>query len=245
VTRNLPSRLSRLLFPGILFYKNPFKIYEYNALLRAASIATHDVVLDLGCGAGKQTYCLANRAGRVIGIDPDAAAIQVAAGSRRQFSPRAPIEFKCTALPDPALAKGSIDRIMSFSVLEHIGNYSAVLSECRRLLKPDGLLVFSTDSLASIQDPALREQHRREHHVVKYFTADELRNLLIEVGFRTVSIYPLFKSVYARSLFAKGIRNGFVYTHAQAVAGYFRLCVHEALADRHDPGLFLVARCGK
>src|SRR5206468_2561442 len=54
------------LLPSCYMWPNPFKIMEYEELLRGVSIRPTDVILDLGCGSAPQDFVLAKRAGRVV-----------------------------------------------------------------------------------------------------------------------------------------------------------------------------------
>lgn len=53
-------------------------------------------------------------------------------------------------LPDPALPDESYDVITLWDVIEHVPDPAAVVRDCRRLLKPGGLLAMSTPDAGSV-----------------------------------------------------------------------------------------------
>ena len=91
--------------------------------------------LDFGAGDGSFASLLLSRV--EIGVDTDAAALAIA--RRRAVYDRL-VESTNAAVPLPGGVAGSI---FSNSVLEHVGELDAVLTELARLLRPGGALVFT------------------------------------------------------------------------------------------------------
>ena len=93
------------------------------------------VVLDLGCGfRAAHLKQLADRFGMCYGVDCEVESaerdnIQLFNGDIEQRIP---------------LRDDSVDLIFSQNVLEHVQKPSAVLSECRRVLKNDGRMIVLT-----------------------------------------------------------------------------------------------------
>jgi glycosyltransferase involved in cell wall biosynthesis/ubiquinone/menaquinone biosynthesis C-methylase UbiE len=83
---------------------------------------------------------------------------------------------------DIPLADSVVDCVMATEVLEHCPSPYAVLNEIRRILKPDGVLFFTT--------PFLWPLHDTPHDHFRY-TPYSLRNILHEVGFEDVKIHGL------------------------------------------------------
>ncbi len=118
---------------------HPASFWEHVYRYRFASQYVRDKrVLDLACGEGYGTAAL-KRAGprSVLGIDLSSS---ICARARKRYC-----EVFCAgdahAIP---IADGSIDVIVSFETIEHIGNPDAFLSECARVLAPKGVLIVST-----------------------------------------------------------------------------------------------------
>lgn len=90
------------------------------------------ILLDYGCGSSPYKELFLPFIARYIGVD---------IGKNLQtdilIKENEPIPLK----------DSSVDIILSTQVLEHVGNVSFYLSECRRLLKKGGLLLLSTHGL--------------------------------------------------------------------------------------------------
>lgn len=101
------------------------------ALERAADSIAPDAatLVDLGCGTMPYRPLLAPRVARYIGID----------------LPRNPLaDLHFTPDGRAPLADASVDVVLSSQVLEHVDDPAAYLAECRRLLRPGGVLLIST-----------------------------------------------------------------------------------------------------
>jgi SAM-dependent methyltransferase len=104
----------------------------------------HGVLLDLGCGDGRFTVQVAQRAqvGRVLGLE----LVDVLADAARRNG----VEVRQADLAGPLpFDDGSIDVVHSNQVIEHLSFTDHFLREIRRILRPDGYAVISTNNLAS------------------------------------------------------------------------------------------------
>jgi malonyl-CoA O-methyltransferase len=130
---------------------------------------TPKTILDLGCSTGFCTRKLAERfpEASVTGIDAAEKMIEVAI----QNSP-ATLSYRCEDAHHTNLADHSVDLIFSNLLLEYC-DLNRVLSECKRLLKPNGLLLFTTlgpDTLYELR-PLLKNKFVDMHHI-----GDALKN---------------------------------------------------------------------
>ncbi len=101
-------------------------------------------VLDLGCGDGKFTKLMFM--GQMdYGLDISKDAIEK---SREVNAYKNYIVSDAHKIPLP---NGSVQTVFSNSVFEHIPNLTSVLSEISRILKPRGVLIFTTHSPLSKQ----------------------------------------------------------------------------------------------
>lgn len=127
------------------------------------------VVLDLGCGTGRDVYVasqLVGNKGFVHGVDMTEEQLQVARRTRHthmeRFGYEQPnVDFHCAQIEDlssTAIAEESIDVIISNCVLNLAPDKRTVLKEALRLLKPGGELHFS-DVYASRRVPDDLKQH--------------------------------------------------------------------------------------
>jgi 2-polyprenyl-3-methyl-5-hydroxy-6-metoxy-1,4-benzoquinol methylase len=99
-------------------------------------------VLDYGCGNGAQTLAFAGDAARIMGVDVQADNIETfrraaASGSALHVTP---VLYGGGRLPANDAA---FDVVISFDVLEHVGNESQALQEIRRVLTPGGDLLMT------------------------------------------------------------------------------------------------------
>ncbi len=121
-------------------------------------------VADVASGEGYGSALLASKASTVIGFDNAADAV---AHARRKYGhPRLRFEVAdCTRLP---LDDQSIEVVVSFETIEHIESPQGFLQECRRILKPDGMLIISSpDRLvygASGRPRNMFHVHELTHH---------------------------------------------------------------------------------
>jgi len=101
-------------------------------------------VLDIGCGWGGTALYLNRVAGvRVTGITLSEEQLKVA----RQRAEEAGVADQVTfELIDYRAVTGEFDRIVSIGMFEHVGaaHYDEFFATCRRLLKPDGVMLLHT-----------------------------------------------------------------------------------------------------
>lgn len=229
------------LLPSRFMWPNPFKIIEYEELLRGVDVRPTDAILDLGCGAGPQDLLLASAAARVVGIDVSEAQIARAQALAATYARGRNLEYRCTPLESAGFARHEFDKVVSFSVLEHIGNREQVLRVIADVLKPGGMLLMSVDSLATITDLALIRRHRSDHAVLTYFTIPELRSMLQLHGFTEIHVRPIFRGPYAKRLFESGIEGEFRYHRYRKFGALARLKLDEYLHRDAEQGMFLCA----
>jgi len=117
-------------------------------------LLTDRVVLDLGCGSGRDVYiasALAGPGGYVIGVDMTEEQLGVAArhaeGQAARFGFKKPnVSFRrgfIEDLADAGVEDGSVDVVISNCVLNLSPDKPRVFSEIFRVLKPGGELYFS------------------------------------------------------------------------------------------------------
>lgn len=100
-------------------------------------------VLDVGCGGGLLSEAMAVRGAVVTGIDLAPELVQVArlhaleTGARVDYR-----EISAESLAETDA--GSFDLLTCMEMLEHVPDPRSVVSACAQLVKPGGVLVFST-----------------------------------------------------------------------------------------------------
>jgi GT2 family glycosyltransferase/SAM-dependent methyltransferase len=130
-------------------------------------------VLDIACGEGYGSAMLARHALSVKGVDIADSAIQHARLTYRGIHG---LEFKCGDAAQIPLDDNSVDVVVSFETIEHHDRHREMLSEIRRVLRPDGLLVISSPNRTVYSELA---GHHNEFHV-KELDFDEFDAVLKE-----------------------------------------------------------------
>jgi 2-polyprenyl-3-methyl-5-hydroxy-6-metoxy-1,4-benzoquinol methylase len=131
-------------------------------------------VVDVACGEGYGTSAL-RRAGRdVVGID---VSWEACAHARATYGAGF-VTATAEALPLPA---GSCDAVVSFETIEHLRHPDQFVSEARRILRGDGVLVCSTPNAAR-HTPGSNPFHVRELELEEF-------EALLKRSFRGVEIF--------------------------------------------------------
>ena len=120
---------------------NPYNAeYDRPATLALLPPVAGRDVLDAGCGAGWYAERLVEAGARVTGIDASARMVDHA---RARLGDRAALRVADLAAPLP-FSDGSFDLVLSALVLHYLADIVPTMREFRRVLRPEGTLVFST-----------------------------------------------------------------------------------------------------
>lgn len=111
-------------------------------------------IVDLGCGTGQGCEALRGRFRRaqVIGVDASRAMLGKA---RRRSTLFRPLRMVCADMRRLPFAGGSADMIFSCLAMHFCPNPTALFDEFRRVLRPDGVLLFAVLGPGSMME--LRE----------------------------------------------------------------------------------------
>jgi SAM-dependent methyltransferase len=181
-----------------LFLSARVKMEVMTRMLKPGAL---DRVLDIGCGNGRFGFFKRSSCGELVGIDAGA-----------HFAPE-PLQSVDLARGDVRLlpfADGSFDKAYSLDVLEHLTEDGVVsmLSEARRVLRPDGKLfvyshVMMSSKLALFQRGVNRlvryldskglvdnapERERKSDHRNALVSYEKLDAILARTGFEIESI---------------------------------------------------------
>ncbi len=97
-------------------------------------------ILDIGCGGGLLSEPLARLGALVTGIDASPIAITTAQNHAKENGLH--IDYQCTTVEK--FQSDQFDAILALEIIEHVEAPSLFIQNCARLLKPNGLLFFST-----------------------------------------------------------------------------------------------------
>jgi 2-polyprenyl-3-methyl-5-hydroxy-6-metoxy-1,4-benzoquinol methylase len=157
--------------------------------------------LDAGCGSGTLSRYLADRGGRILGVDASAEMIRNATLRSSECRHRC-LEFRhidsIAALPVP---DHSLDGILCSSVLEYVPDVRTCLGEFARVLRPGGRLLVSVPNRGSIVRRIQVSSYRFARamgrncfpfieHSRHEFTPCVFGNLMEQFGFATGKIIP-------------------------------------------------------
>lgn len=100
-------------------------------------------IIDIGCGGGILTESMAQESSNVTGIDLAQESLEVA--RLHGLESGIQINYECTSAEDYANQHpNSFDIVTCMELLEHVPDPASVINACSRLVKPGGLVFFST-----------------------------------------------------------------------------------------------------
>ncbi len=155
-----------------------------------------DLLLDMGCGAGRHAFESFRRGARVVAFDYSAAELKDVGGLFTAMrdageAGTAPGSMAVTAngdaldLPFPG---ATFDRVIASEVLEHVADDRRALDEVFRVLKPGGTLAATVPSWLPEQICwALSEEYHApsvEGGHVRIFSEPQLRRRMRDAGLR-------------------------------------------------------------
>jgi 2-polyprenyl-6-hydroxyphenyl methylase/3-demethylubiquinone-9 3-methyltransferase len=109
---------------------------------RAAGLAGKEV-LDVGCGGGILSESMAVRGARVTGIDLGEMPLRVA--ELHTLESGVSVDYRRVSAEALAAERpGSFDVVTCMEMLEHVPNPASVVAACAALVRPGGLVFFST-----------------------------------------------------------------------------------------------------
>ena len=120
--------------PWNAYYERPAVISLLPSLLNAR-------VLDAGCGSGWYAEYLLSRGATVISFDVNAEFVTL---TRTRVGERAHVLQADLAAPLDFAGDGEFDVVVCPLVMHYLKDWQPVFREFRRILKPHGVLVFST-----------------------------------------------------------------------------------------------------
>lgn len=153
-------------------------------------------VLDVGCLGGQLSRLIMEQNNEVWGVEINPTSADVA----RKRGIRVKVADVEEGLPFEA---GAFDVVHAGEILEHLYDTKLFFQECRRVLKPGGMLLFTTPNLNSIENRlrviaggylsmagAYPEDHFGSH--VRIFNVSKVRELCRQTGFDLMDTRGVF-----------------------------------------------------
>ena len=110
--------------------------------LKKRGISKQLDIADIGCNAGVMSMIWAKEGHRVSGLDVNAALLEIA--KQRARHENLNIDFVLGSATDLPWENASMDVCIAPELLEHVADWQTCLNEFIRILKPGGVLFFST-----------------------------------------------------------------------------------------------------
>jgi ubiquinone/menaquinone biosynthesis C-methylase UbiE len=159
---------------------------DLQELAREVAAKSDALVLDLGCGAGHVSFAVALHALRVVAYDiaePMLATVAAAAKERGLSN----IDTKQGPAERLPFADASFDFVLSRMSAHHWHDVPAALAEVRRVLKPQGRVLFV--DIAGADHPLLDTHIQavellRDGSHIRDYRADEWLALIQQAGFK-------------------------------------------------------------
>lgn len=118
---------------------NPLRVQ----FIRAMAALEGQRVVDVGCGGGILSEGLARCGAEVLGVDLSADLLDVA--DLHGLESGVPVAYrKISAEALAAEQPGAFDLVTCMEMLEHVPNPASIVNACARLVKPGGMVFFST-----------------------------------------------------------------------------------------------------
>jgi SAM-dependent methyltransferase len=180
-------------------------------------------LLDLGCGEGEFLAEMQSLGWSVEGIDPSADAVATARARGVQARPG--------TLEKGILETSSFDAITFRLVFEHLRDPIGALAECRRALKPDGVLWIATPNLDARAHRVFGRNwiHLEPPRHAVVYTLSALSGGLSRVGFEVVDVRPSRHARWSFRLSAALARGLSPFQHAPPLP--LRLRLYAGLTD--------------
>lgn len=142
-------------------------------------------ILDIGCGPGRASGAMKKRwpQAEVIALDIALPMLRQVPRHTRLWRPVKRVCAEATHLP---LADGTVDVIFSSLCLQWVPDLPTALSEFRRVLREDGLLVFSTfgpDTLIELREAYL-QAGERQPPLSPFAAIQQVGDAMMAAGFR-------------------------------------------------------------
>ncbi len=106
-------------------------------------------IIDLGCGTGYVAELLSQKYQHAEITGVDSSADRISQLTKKALSNVKAVQADVASLP---FADASVDMIISSGLLHWLNDIESCLAECRRVLKPNGLLLFATLGPTTLQE---------------------------------------------------------------------------------------------
>lgn len=152
-------------------------------------------VLDVGSGNGEMLKDLRRFGWEAHGVDFDEKAVKSA---RQNYG----LDVRLGTLEEQGYPENAFDAVIVSHVIEHVHDPVALLDECRRILRPGGVLVVITPNVASLAHRRYRTSWSSLHppRHLALFTRHTLTRTAQKAGFSEVGVIVTVRGAYGISI---------------------------------------------
>lgn len=184
------SKLLHRINPTRLQYIHERLVSHFGADRRTRHVLEGRKALDIGCGAGLVTEPLARMGAETWGLDASPEVIEVA--KRHADEQGLAISYHTGELAEFATGRaGEFDLVTCLEVIEHVQDRVHFLATIRRILKPGGLLIYSTPNRTALSwlvlivgaEYVTKSIPKGGHDWRQFLRPEELEAELKEAGF--------------------------------------------------------------
>ena len=154
--------------PGERLEANIYDVSMFEHLHRyaiAKDLCREKKVLDIASGEGYGSAFIASTATSVIGVDLDKYAVEDAI--KKYKLPN--LIFKQGSAAEIPVDNNSVDIVISFETLEHHDKHEEMITEVKRVLTPNGMLVISTPDKLVYSD---KKNYNNKYHVKELYESE-------------------------------------------------------------------------
>jgi SAM-dependent methyltransferase len=135
------------------------------ALIATAGTSPSRIILDLGCGDGRNLWPWLRTKHRVLALDTAPTALARVAARCASRSLEQPVLLQSSMERLPFLFNASVDIVQCLDAMPQVEDVASVLAECARVIRPGGLLLFN---LFTTEDCAFGEGEVEGRNAFRY-----------------------------------------------------------------------------
>lgn len=162
-------------------------------------------ILDVGCGTGKSAVQIAAACNaQVTGINVSNYQLELARAQFEDSTKTGQVDFQFADAMDLPFPDASFDGAYAIESLVHMHDKSKALAHIARVLRPGARLVIADLLLdASCSDPPALARFHQLSQVPAMSSADDLQNLLQQVGLKVIEFTDIRENVRRTCEFLK------------------------------------------
>jgi len=194
-------------------------------VLNALGLASGQSLLDVGCGDGSWHPRVVAHGVSIVGVDLMAGMLREASGRGAQLLPRPTLaQADAQALP---FANNHFDHVLCCGVLYHVPDREHALREMRRVLRPGGRAVISTNGA-----DAMRRIYQLHGNAARQLGYEPLP---LVAGHFTMDDLPLVRSVFPAAE-RHVLEGALAFPTAEPALRFYATSRIDAIQDRPADG---------